>query len=132
MVASLKASDHSPASSTGGGMPHLRIGDVVFIRIGAYPFRQVAAAPGSWTNHVGIDVGMRGGFRELLAARPDVDLRFWRAWYFGSIPWKRQTVTPASLLASPELDIIFDSVVGRARHRAESGGLGAHRGATSC
>jgi hypothetical protein len=176
------------------------IGDIVFVRVGAYPFRQVAAATGSWTNHVGIVIGTSGGqpvvaesrfplsattplsrfagrsvgrrmavarlkapltptqqsalaaaarsrigvfydtgfdlysrrqfcsryvrevlqeatgtcigeaqsFRALLEERPDVGLGFWRAWYFGRIPWQRQTVTPASLLASRELHIVFD------------------------
>lgn|SRR5882757_4318361 len=36
---------------------HLRVGDVVFTRIGGLPFRQIADATGTWTNHVGIVVG---------------------------------------------------------------------------
>jgi hypothetical protein len=210
---------HRPAGSTTDDVPELRIGDVVFIRIPAYAFRQVAAATGSWTNHVGIVVGVQAGqptvgesrfpfsgttslarfaarsegarmavarlrvplsaaqqarvvqsarardgvfydtgfdlhsrrqfcsryvhevlheaagtavgevqsFRELLAARPDVELGFWRAWYFGSIPWKRQTVTPASLLASPRLQLIFDGVMAPPAHVPT-----ARQGATSC
>ncbi|MFM2058440.1 MAG: hypothetical protein RLY71_2825 [Pseudomonadota bacterium] len=39
---------------------HLRIGDLVFIRVGARPFVEVAAATGSWTNHVGIVIETRG------------------------------------------------------------------------
>ena len=39
---------------------HLRVGDLVFIRIPYKPFLEVAKATGSWTNHVGIVVGMRG------------------------------------------------------------------------
>jgi hypothetical protein len=31
----------------------LAVGDIVFTRIGAYPFRKVADATGTWTNHVG-------------------------------------------------------------------------------
>ena len=34
----------------------LQIGDVVFIRVNALPFREVAAATDAWTNHVGIVV----------------------------------------------------------------------------
>lgn len=178
----------------------LAIGDLVFIRIGAYPFRQVADATGTWTNHVGIvldvsgpepvigesrfplsgstslsrfvarsaggriavmrlpvaltsaqqhavvaaaqqrrnvfydtgfdlhsrrqfcsryvrevllqatgiEVGRVEDFRTLLARKPDADLAFWRAWYFGNIPWQRQTVTPASLLSNPGLKTVFD------------------------
>ena len=36
---------------------HLRVGDVVFTRIGSPPFRQIAEATCTWTNHVGIVVG---------------------------------------------------------------------------
>lgn len=180
--------------------PALRVGDVVFIRIGAYPFRQVAAATASWTNHVGIvldvsgpepligesrfpfsgtttlarfiarsegrraavarlatpltpaqdaaiaaaaasragvfydtgfnlhsgrqfcsryvrevlqeaaatEVGEVESFGALLARQPEFNLSFWKAWYFGAIPWQRLTVTPASMLASPALRVYFD------------------------
>lgn len=36
---------------------HLRVGDIVFTRIGGPPFRQIADATRTWTNHVGIVVG---------------------------------------------------------------------------
>lgn len=180
----------------------LMVGDVVFIRVTARPFREVAEATNSWTNHVGVVVDTSGPepvigestfplsrrtpvsrfiarsegsrvqvsrlvneptpeqreqvtasadrrvgilydtgfdlhsrrqfcsrfvrevlleatgqsvgevqtFADLLASRPDARLGFWRAWYFGSIPWARQTVTPASLLRSPALKTVFDGV----------------------
>jgi len=203
MHSTLNAFEPQPTATPAGVPPPLRIGDVVFTRIGAYPFRQVAAATGSWTNHVGLVVGTchgqpligesrfpvsgtttlprfaarsEGGrvavarllqplssaqeaavqaaasarngvlydtgfdfhsrrqfcsryvhevlleatgvsvgtvqsFRELLAEQPSVGLGFWQAWYFGSIPWKRQTLTPASQLASPALRLLFDGVL---------------------
>jgi len=180
----------------------LKVGDIVFTRIGAYPFRKVAEATGTWTNHVGIvldasgpepvigesrfpfsgsttlarfvarsaggrvavmrlptpltsaqqiaivaaaaqrehvfydtgfdshshrqfcsryvrevlqqgagvDVGRVETFQQLLASAPQADTGFWRAWYFGSIPWERETVTPASVLHTPGLKTIFDGV----------------------
>lgn len=180
--------------------PALLVGDAVFIRVAARPFREVAAATGSWTNHVGIvtdtsgnepliaestfplsrttplskfvarseggrvaiarlrapltpeqrrqivaaaerrsgvfydtgfdlhssrqfcsryvreviaeATGIRVGevetFATLLTRRPQTELGFWRVWYFGQIPWQRETVTPASLLRSPELVPVFD------------------------
>ncbi len=180
----------------------LAVGDIVFTRIGAYPFRKVAEATGTWTNHVGIvldvsgkepvigesrfpfsgsttlsrfvarsaggrvavmrlptplttaqrvaivaaaaqrehvfydtgfdmhshrqfcsryvrevlqqgagvDVGQVESFQALLANAPQADVGFWRVWYFGSIPWQRETVTPASVLHSPGLKTIFDGV----------------------
>jgi hypothetical protein len=178
----------------------LAVGDLVFTRIGAYPFRKVAEATGTWTNHVGIvldvsgpepvigesrfpfsgttslarfvarsaggrvavmrlpesltaeqqqsivaaatqrahvfydtgfdmhsprqfcsryvrevlrqgagvDVGRVETFRALLAQSPQADVGFWRVWYFGNIPWQRETVTPASMLRSPGLRTVFD------------------------
>ncbi len=180
----------------------LNVGDVVFIRVPAKPFREVATATGSWTNHVGIVVDTTGDepliaesafpfsrktplsrfaarsdhgriavarlktpltpeqqrrvgaaadrrlgifydtgfdlhsrrqfcsryvrevldeatgvvvgetetFATLFAHRPGADLGFWKVWYFGRIPWERRTVTPASVLRSPELRLVFDGV----------------------
>src|SRR5581483_470118 len=39
-------------------------------------------------------------FGDLLARNPETDLRLWKLWYFGRIPWDRTTITPASLYAS--------------------------------
>lgn len=178
----------------------LQVGDIVFTRIGAYPFRKVADATGTWTNHVGIvldisgaepvigesrfpfsgrttlkrfvarsaggrvavmrlptplnpaqqaavvaaaarrdhvfydtgfdarshrqfcsryvrevlmdgagvEVGRVETFQALLEAAPRSDVGFWRVWYFGSIPWQRETVTPASVLHTPGLRTVFD------------------------
>lgn len=180
----------------------LQVGDIVFTRVGAYPFRKVAEATGTWTNHVGIvldvsgqepvigesrfpfsgsttlsrfvarsaggrvavmrlptpltraqqiaivaaaaqrehvfydtgfdasshrqfcsryvrevlqqgagvEVGRVQTFRQLLADAPRADVGFWRVWYFGSIPWQRETVTPASVLHTPGLRTVFDGV----------------------
>lgn len=178
----------------------LRVGDLVFIRARARPFREVAAATDSWTNHVGIvvrqsgadcwvaesrfpwsrstrlqrfvarseggrvavarlrapltaaqqqrlqeavrrrsgvlydtgfdlhsrrqfcsrfvrevldeaagiEVGEVQSFAQLFADRLQASLAFWQLWYFGRIPWARQTVTPASVLRSPALQVTFD------------------------
>lgn len=58
----------------------------------------------------GIAVGEPERFRTLLARNPDTRLGFWRVWYFGNIPWDRQTVTPASLYHSDKLQRVFDGV----------------------
>lgn len=178
----------------------LRVGDLVFTRIPFGPFRQIADATGTWTNHVGVvvatghggaliaesrlpiscrtrfarfarrsaqgriavlrlhrslsdgevqrlqraaarrlgriydtgfnlrsrrqfcsrfvrevfleatdaDLGEVVTFADLLAQRPGADLRLWKFWYFGRIPWQRLTVTPASLYRSPTLTLVFD------------------------
>lgn len=194
----------------------LQVGDVVFIRVRARPFREVATATASWTNHVGIVVansetktsmaestfplsrttpfkrfvarsehgriaiaqprlpltpsqqirlaeavrtrtgiwydtgfnlhsrrqfcsrfvrevlaesadicvGEVESFKGLLARQPHAALGFWRLWYFGRIPWKRETVTPASLLRSPALELVFDGIV-LPEHAAANGSRGA-------
>ena len=185
----------------------LHTGDIVFTRIRGAPFRQLADATGSWTNHVGIVVGFdsfgaviaesrvplssrtrfanfvrrsadgrvavlrlsrplsgseirrlecaarcRLGrlydtgfslrsrrqfcsrfvhevlqestgvvvgeittFRDLFERNPGTNLRLWKIWFFGRIPWERTTVTPASLYTSTALKSVFD---GKLRSRA--------------
>ena len=184
----------------------LHIGDLVFIRVTARPFLEVASATNSWTNHVGVVVDNCGDdpliaestfpfarttllthflersdhgrcvvarliaplndthrrvlktavvrrlgtfydtgfnirsrrqfcsrfvrevineatniqlgevetFATLLRHNAEPNLSFWRLWYFGRIPWQRCTVTPASLLRSPNVRVIFDSQGGSA------------------
>jgi len=181
----------------------LQVGDLVFIRVTALPFRKVAAATGSWTNHVGVVIDTSGTepligeatfpkskatgmarfvarsedgrvavmrlatpltdvqradvrraaearmgvaydtgfdlhshrqfcsryarevlieatgtsvgevetFAHLLERNPSAGLGFWRVWYFGRIPWTRETVTPASLLQSGLVRSVFDGRV---------------------
>ncbi|WP_176114459.1 YebB family permuted papain-like enzyme [Burkholderia cepacia] len=48
-------------------------------------------------------------FDALLRRNPDHPLGFWKIWYFGRIPWQRRTVTPASLMDSPELRVVADT-----------------------
>ena len=59
----------------------------------------------------GINVGEVETFSAMLARNPDTKLGFWRVWYFGSIPWQRETVTPASVMNSPQLRPVFDGYV---------------------
>jgi hypothetical protein len=191
-----------PRSSIAALASDMKVGDVVFIRVGAKPFREVADATNSWTNHVGVVVDTSGPepvigeskfplsrrtpisrfiarseggrvsvarlvteptpeqrvqvaaaadrragilydtgfnlhsrgqfcsryvrevlneatgqsvgevetFSHLLSSRPNANVGFWKAWYFGKIPWDRETVTPASLLRSPALRTVFDGV----------------------
>ncbi len=200
----------APAVSTAWLSAQLRIGDVVFIRAAARPFREVAAATDSWVNHVGIVVSKEGRepligestfpfsrttrlsrfvarseqgrvavarlpkplsfeeqhrlidaclrrsgvfydtgfnlrsgrqfcsryvrevlleatgvelgeietFADLLQRHPEADQGFWKLWYFGRIPWQRETVTPASLLRSETLQCVFDGQVAKEERRA--------------
>lgn len=61
----------------------------------------------------GLELGQIETFAELHERHPAARLGFWRAWYFGRIPWNRQTVTPASLLESPLLKTKFDGTVSK-------------------
>ena len=47
----------------------LRAGDIVFTRISGTPFRQIADATGTWTNHVGIVVGFDGSGAVIAESR---------------------------------------------------------------
>jgi hypothetical protein len=181
----------------------MQVGDLVFIRVTALPFRKVAAATGSWTNHVGVVIDTSGAepvigestfpvskatplsrfvarsedgrvavtrlatpltdaqrdqvrraaqarmgimydtgfdlhsrrqfcsryarevlveatgtpvgevetFAHLLERNPSAGLGFCRVWYFGRIPWTRETVTPGSLLQSDRVHSVFDGRV---------------------
>lgn len=56
----------------------------------------------------GVTLGEVEDFSTLLKRNPKADQSFWRTWYFGNIPWQRETVTPASLLHDKKLHIVFD------------------------
>lgn len=56
----------------------------------------------------GVQLGEVENFATLLRHNPQADQSFWRVWYFGSIPWQRETVTPASLLRDDRLNVYFD------------------------
>ena len=56
----------------------------------------------------GVKLGDVENFATLLQNNPKADQTFWRMWYFGDIPWQRETVTPASLLRDGKLVVYFD------------------------
>lgn len=56
----------------------------------------------------GVTIGEVVTFKQLLTSNPETKLTFWRIWYFGNIPWQRKTVSPASLLQSNLMHIVFD------------------------
>lgn len=57
---------------------------------------------------VGVQLGEVEDFTTLLKRNPQADQQFWKVWYFGYIPWERQTITPASLLEDKKLHVVFD------------------------
>jgi len=61
----------------------------------------------------GRQVGKLTTFRQLLADNPQAPLGFWRAWFFGFIPWERRCVTTTSELKSPEFIHVYDSTISR-------------------
>ena len=192
-----------PTTSSPALAQQLQVGDLLFIRVSALPFRKVAETTNSWTNHVGIVIATDGAepviaestfpvskqgslarflarseggrvgvsrlntpltakqqralvqaaqarmgifydtgfnlhsprqfcsrfvhevlreasgiqvgetetFATLLARNPDADQAFWKYWYFGQIPWERETVTPASVMNSSQVHAVFDGFV---------------------
>jgi len=181
----------------------LRVGDLVFIRVPVWPFKEVAMASMSWVNHVGIIVATDGAdplvaesavpvsrmtrlsrfvrrseegrvavsrlpepltvqqqrklheaahkrlgmrydvgfnlhsprqfcskyvrevlaeatghhvgevetFRMMFKRNPQPRLGFWRLWFWGRIPWQRETVTPAGIFRSTGLQLVVDAFV---------------------
>jgi hypothetical protein len=61
----------------------------------------------------GVQIGEITTFRDLFERNPGTDLRLWKIWFFGRIPWERTTVTPASLYTSTSLKIVFDGALRR-------------------
>ena len=59
---------------------------------------------------IGVSLGKLETLEELLEQNPQANVGFWRIWYFGLIPWKRRTVTPASQLVDSQLKTVFTSV----------------------
>jgi len=57
---------------------------------------------------VGVKLGKVENFSTLLQHNPQADQTFWKVWYFGNIPWQRETVTPASLLKDGKMRVVFD------------------------
>jgi len=55
-----------------------------------------------------IQVGRVQTFGELYSHQPHARLMFWKLWFFGRIPWARETVTPASLLEDACLRVVVD------------------------
>ncbi len=56
----------------------------------------------------GVKLGEVENFSTLLKHNPQADQTFWKVWYFGNIPWQRETVTPASLLQDGRMRVVFD------------------------
>lgn len=59
----------------------------------------------------GVKLGEVESFSVLLKRNPHADQEFWKVWYFGNIPWQRETVTPASLLRDGRMRVVFDGRV---------------------
>jgi hypothetical protein len=59
----------------------------------------------------GVSVGEIENFQAIFKNNPHADLKFWTLWYFGKIPWQRETVTPGSLLNSNVMLTLFDGTV---------------------
>jgi Permuted papain-like amidase enzyme, YaeF/YiiX, C92 family len=55
-----------------------------------------------------VELGKVENFSTLLKDNPKANQRFWRKWFFGNIPWERETVTPASLLRDTKMNVVFD------------------------
>lgn len=55
-----------------------------------------------------INIGEVEKFSDLLKNNPNANQIFWKSWFFGTIPWNRETVTPASELLDKKMHAVFD------------------------
>jgi len=60
------------------------------------------------TEATNINIGEVETFAVLLKNNPNANQIFWKSWFFGSIPWERETVTPASELRDKKMHTVFD------------------------
>jgi hypothetical protein len=63
---------------------------------------------------LGIEIGRIESLQELLSniansSSRAKDLKFWKAWFLGRIPWKQRTLSPQSQLDDRHFRIWFDS-----------------------
>ncbi|OMH32200.1 YiiX/YebB-like N1pC/P60 family cysteine hydrolase [Motiliproteus sp. MSK22-1] len=63
-----------------------------------------------FSDALGVRLGKLETLEQLLEQNPQASVGFWRIWYFGLIPWKRRTVTPASQLVDSQLETVFANV----------------------
>lgn len=63
----------------------------------------------AYRDATGRQVGEVTTFRQLFARNPRAPMRFWRAWFFGRIPWDRRCVTTTSELQSASISTVYDS-----------------------
>ncbi len=57
---------------------------------------------------IGINVGKTQTFKELLEKSPHPEVtNFWKWWFYGFIPWSRETLTPASQVQDNQFDEVF-------------------------
>lgn len=59
----------------------------------------------------GTSLGEVSTLGALFAWRAGTNVRLWKLWYFGRVPWMRRTITPGSLYADPALQVAFDGRV---------------------
>lgn len=58
---------------------------------------------------LGVEIGRRQTFADLLAENAEAPTLFWRIWFLGAIPWQRVTITPASQYRDAGLTTVHES-----------------------
>ena len=66
-----------------------------------------------YRDRLSIELGKIEKFSDLLNTNPEASLGVWHLWFFGRIPWQRETVTPASLYFCPKLNSVAFSGLGK-------------------
>lgn len=62
-----------------------------------------------YNNYKAISIGMGSlhTFQDVLDENPDMDLGFWKTWFFGRIPYERVTISPADQIRDGKFVAVF-------------------------
>ncbi|MBN1005503.1 YiiX/YebB-like N1pC/P60 family cysteine hydrolase [Amphritea pacifica] len=58
----------------------------------------------------GVKLGQILTLETLINQNPQASSGLWYLWYFGSVPWQRRTLTPASQINDPQLITVYSTV----------------------
>jgi Permuted papain-like amidase enzyme, YaeF/YiiX, C92 family len=56
---------------------------------------------------VSIEMGSLHTFQQVFDENPDIDLSFWKTWFFGRIPYERVTISPAQQIRDGKFRSVF-------------------------
>jgi hypothetical protein len=56
---------------------------------------------------ISVEMGSLHTFQDVVDENPDMDLSFWKTWFFGRIPYERVTISPAEQIRDTKFHSVF-------------------------